>query len=41
MLAAMAERVAAIREIDVQNDTALGILKAIIAVVGELSKSPG
>ena len=41
MLEKMAERVGAIREINIRNETARGILKAIVAVAGQLLKSPG
>jgi hypothetical protein len=41
MLDKMTERVGAIREINVRNEMARGILKAIVAVAGQLPKAPG
>ena len=41
MLTRMFERLAAIREINVRNEMARGILKAIVAVAGQLPKPPG
>jgi hypothetical protein len=41
MLDKMTERVGAIREINIRNEMARGILKAIVAVAGQLPKAPG